>query len=136
MSAPTAALPEWVTETPSELEYDLTMYAQGESIELISLSRYEYIDLKGFLAGLRGFAVPVPKDDAEHPLPEWLTHTPEEPTTHPNFNVDRCYSLEMSDGTGEIPQLLFMDRAEFEFLKRCLAARRQQTPSLVKEEGQ
>jgi hypothetical protein len=51
-----AEIPYWVTETPEECSYDLSMFeGRGGSIEEISISRDEYIGLKAHLAAMRGY---------------------------------------------------------------------------------
>lgn len=50
-----AEVPDWVTETPDESSYNLTMYDEyGASIQQIELSRDEYESLKQHLAIHRG----------------------------------------------------------------------------------
>ena len=50
-----APAPEWVTETPAEDSYNLTMFSSGgEAVQDIVLARAEYLDLKQYLAMLRG----------------------------------------------------------------------------------
>jgi hypothetical protein len=47
--------PEWLTETPRELEYFLEVFADGgEALQEITISRDEYETLKHRLAQLRG----------------------------------------------------------------------------------
>lgn len=135
MSAATAALPEWVTETPFDTEYWLTMTDGSEHVQDVDISRREFLQTKLFVAGLRGYAVPHSNDN-EQPVPEWLTYTPKDPqTTDPALVA--WYTLNLT-GNGDVDALqeIRMDRAEFEFLKRCLAARRKHTPRLVTEEGE
>ena len=54
------AVPDWVTKTPRDFDYDLMLYDEydGER-QHIALTRAEYIAVKGHLAGMRGL-VPVP----------------------------------------------------------------------------
>ena len=53
-------VPDWVNETPPEFDYDLMVYDQHEGeLQHIALTRDEYIELKHFLAGLRGIIVPA-----------------------------------------------------------------------------
>jgi len=46
--------PEWL-DTPDETEYDLVMSGEaGSSVQMVNLSRDEYIALKAHLCELRG----------------------------------------------------------------------------------
>ena len=57
--APTP-LPEWLTETPIETEYKLSMHEGGvdtHECQAIELSRMEYLLFKVYLAKLRGFVL-------------------------------------------------------------------------------
>jgi hypothetical protein len=52
----TETIPDWVTKTPAECEYSLTMYEPGGSSEQeVWLSRDEYEYLKQCLAARRGY---------------------------------------------------------------------------------
>jgi hypothetical protein len=55
--------PDWVTETPEDITYELGMTDTTEYLQEIRLSRDEYIALKARLAELRGFGasrLPLP----------------------------------------------------------------------------
>lgn len=52
----TPEVPEWVTTTPPDHSYTLTMFENNDiSIEEIMLTREEYVELKSRLAALRGY---------------------------------------------------------------------------------
>lgn len=56
--------PEWATETPCPASYDISMYdTGGEEVQVIPMTRSEFIAIKRYLAEIRGFAVPVDIDD-------------------------------------------------------------------------
>jgi hypothetical protein len=62
---PAAELPEWVTDTPRELEYGLEVFAYGDGcIQSIDMTRAEYLTLKATLAKLRGYEVAGQDTDA------------------------------------------------------------------------
>lgn len=127
---PLLELPEWAITTPREHDYYLQMYNEYQGdVDNVDLTRCEYIDAKIFIAGLRGYSVPVVEDD-DPDAPECLNHTPEEPTEHPP-DMQPYYVLNFCDGTGDILQAAYLDRSEFEFLKRCLAARQEHTPTTL-----
>jgi hypothetical protein len=53
MSEPT---PDWVTETPDETTYSISMFDDGGvSVQNIEITREEYCALKAHLAALRGY---------------------------------------------------------------------------------
>jgi hypothetical protein len=63
---PAPELPEWATETPHECEYMLEMGEGGldcQSCQTIDLTRKEFLQLKMYLARLRGVQVPSEKPD-------------------------------------------------------------------------
>jgi hypothetical protein len=49
-------LPEWVAFSP-DIDFQLAVFAQSDSVEFISLSREEYMDLKATLARMRGYTI-------------------------------------------------------------------------------
>ena len=53
-----ADVPEWVTETPEETEFRLEVWDPGTALQIVELSRVEYVALKAHLAKLRGISVP------------------------------------------------------------------------------
>ena len=55
---PSSEIPDWVTETPREMEYYLAMIPPDGSQweQEIEISRAEFIELKAHLAKLRGYA--------------------------------------------------------------------------------
>lgn len=67
-------------------------------------------------------APPEVRPDAPEPeeLPDWLSHTPEHTQTQYLLQI---FQAEMVAGD-DYPQSLDLDRAEYEYLKRCLAVRR------------
>jgi len=56
-------VPDWVRETPEDLEYQLGMWDGGGGEQIIQITRKEFIDLKFHLAKLRGIEVPA---EVEH----------------------------------------------------------------------
>lgn len=135
-SVAAAPMPEWAATTPAQHMYRFEMYDDySGAIDAVDVSRSEYVHAKLFVAGLRGFSFAVARDFApereEVEFPEWVTHTPKEAATE-DPSKRPYYTLSFSDGHGEVPQCIFVDRAEFEFLKRCLAARREDITSSPK----
>jgi hypothetical protein len=63
-----AEVPEWVNDTPRDIDYDLQMYEDHEGeMEHIALTRGEYIQIKAHLAAMRGYtqkAAPPPAQPA------------------------------------------------------------------------
>jgi hypothetical protein len=58
---PPAMVPEWVTDTPEDIYYDLTMIeVYGGADQQISLTRDEFIALKDHLAKMRGYVAGQP----------------------------------------------------------------------------
>ena len=58
-------MPKWVTDTPDDCTYDLTMFdTSGGSIQRVELTRAEFIGLKEQLARSRGLL------DSERPAAE------------------------------------------------------------------
>ena len=52
-----AEVPDWVNDTPRDIDYDLQMYEAHEGeMEHIALTRGEYIQIKAHLAAMRGYA--------------------------------------------------------------------------------
>jgi hypothetical protein len=59
-------LPEWLTETPLDTEYSLTMDEgglDGERCQYVDLTRKEFLILKVFLAKMRGVQVPTERPE-------------------------------------------------------------------------
>jgi hypothetical protein len=59
-------LPEWLTETPIETEYEMKMTEGGvdcDTCQSIELSRCEFLLIKVYLAKLRGIEVPTSKPE-------------------------------------------------------------------------
>lgn len=126
------AVPDWVAQTPREHEYLLQMCDEYDGDrQTVVLTRNEFVNTKAFIAGLRGFSV-TPRPNKESGNPEWVSHTPEESEPEPNAESP-FYALNMCDGTGEVPQGIFLSRAEFLFLKQCLAARQECIPCALRE---
>lgn len=49
-------LPDWLTHTPDETIYSLTMFdGGGTAVQDIEITRDEYLALKAHLANLRGY---------------------------------------------------------------------------------
>jgi len=49
-------IPDWVTETPDDVSYNLAMFGdEGAAVQDIPLTREEFIELKRRLAELRGY---------------------------------------------------------------------------------
>lgn len=50
--------PDWVVLTPWESEYELVMSGNdGQPIQSVQMTREEFVDLKHYLAGLRGYGL-------------------------------------------------------------------------------
>ena len=50
-------MPGWVASIPPDHSYSLDMYANGDvSVQVVDLTRAEFIALKEHLAGMRGYA--------------------------------------------------------------------------------
>jgi hypothetical protein len=55
---------DWVTETPIEPGYQLSMWDEGDggtALQIVSVTREEYVALKSFLAARRGLVEPTAK---------------------------------------------------------------------------
>lgn len=53
----TPAFPEWLATPKQQEEYQLTMWVDGASIQMVDVSRDEFLSLKLHLATLRGINV-------------------------------------------------------------------------------
>ena len=63
-------LPEWATETPHECRYTLDMEEGGldcQSCQTVVLSRQEFLQLKMYIARLRGVQIPREKPEGLEP---------------------------------------------------------------------
>jgi len=63
-------LPEWLSQTPHECEYDLAMSEGGldcQECQTIHLTRKEFLQLKMYLAGLRGVQIPAERPEGFKP---------------------------------------------------------------------
>ena len=49
--------PEWVTETPQDLDYKLEVWDENTTLQEVALTRSEYVALKEHIAKMRGLAV-------------------------------------------------------------------------------
>jgi len=108
-------IPEWVTETPAEMTYDLEVFdASGGSIEEVGMTRAEYIALKRTLAKMRGFDVP----EAE-PTVAAEVAAPTNGAAASAREVDRTYTLAAFEGGGST-ETHDLDKHQFEFLRTCL----------------
>ena len=61
-----AELPEWLTETPLDTEYALTMDEgglDGQKCQSSDLTRQEFLIIKVFLAKMRGVQVPTERPE-------------------------------------------------------------------------